>query len=122
VFNTPAGAGLNVALMDFGNRFRLLLNEVDVVAPDHPMPKLPVAQAVWKCRPSFESACAAWIYAGGAHHTGFSQAVTTEMIEDFATIAGIELVVIDADTKLRQFKQELLWNDIAYGLRGGFVC
>jgi L-arabinose isomerase len=121
VFNTPAGAGLNVALMDLGNRFRLLLNEVDVVAPEHPMPKLPVAQAVWKCRPNFEDACASWIYAGGAHHTGFSQAVTTEMIEDFAAIAGIELLIIDADTKVRQFKQEIGWNEVAYGLRNGFV-
>ena len=97
VFNTPAGPALNASLMDFGNRFRLLVNEVDVVQPEQPMPKLPVAQAVWKCRPNFEDACACWIYAGGAHHTGFSQAVTTEMLEDFAAIAGIEFVVIDAD-------------------------
>jgi L-arabinose isomerase len=121
VFNTPPGTALNAALMDFGNRFRLLVNEVDVVAPEHEMPKLPVARAVWKCRPNFEDACAAWIYAGGAHHTGFSQAVTTEMLEDFAAIAGIEVVVIDADTKLRQFKQELLWNETTYGLKGGWV-
>jgi L-arabinose isomerase len=121
VFNTPAGAGLNAALMDFGNHFRLLVNEVDVVKAPHDMPKLPVARALWKCRPNFEDACAAWIYAGGAHHTGFSQAVTTEMLEDFAAIAGIEVVVIDADTKLRSFKQELLWNETAYGLKGGWV-
>jgi L-arabinose isomerase len=122
VFNTPAGPALNASLMDFGNRFRLLINEVDVVKPEQPMPKLPVAQAVWKCRPNFEDACAAWIYAGGAHHTGFSQAVTTEMLEDFAAIAGIETVVIDADTKLRSFKQELVWNDCAYGLKSGWVA
>ena len=84
--------------------------------------RLPVAQAVWKCRPNFEDACAAWIYAGGAHHTGFSQAVTTEMLEDFGAIAGLEVVVIDADTKLRQFKQELAWNDCAYGLKGGWAA
>ena len=122
VFNTPAGPALNASLMDFGNRFRLLINEVDVVAPEHAMPKLPVAQAVWKCRPNFEDACAAWIYAGGAHHTGFSQAVTTEMLEDFAAMAGIETVIIDADTKLRQFKQELMWNDVAYGLKSGWAA
>ena len=122
VFNTPAGPALNASLMDFGNRFRLLINEVDVVAPEHAMPKLPVAQAVWKCRPNFEDACAAWIYAGGAHHTGFSQAVTTEMLEDFAAMAGIETLVIDADTKLRQFKQELAWNDVAYGLKSGWAA
>jgi L-arabinose isomerase len=121
VFNTPAGPALNASLIDMGNRFRLLVNEVDVVTPEQPMPKLPVAQAVWKCRPNFEDACAAWIYAGGAHHTGFSQAVTTEMLEDFATIAGIELVVIDADTKVRQFRQELAWNETAYGLKNGFA-
>lgn len=121
VFNTPAGPALNAALMDFGNRFRLLINEVDTVKPEQPMPKLPVAQAVWKCRPNFEDACAAWIYAGGAHHTGFSHAVTTEMLEDFGTIAGLEVLVIDADTKIRQFKQELVWNDAAYGLKSGWV-
>ena len=122
VFNTPAGPALNAALMDFGNRFRLLINEVDVVTPDQPMPKLPVAQAVWKCRPNFEAACTSWIYAGGAHHTGFSQAVTTEMLEDFAAIAGIEVVIIDADTKVRQLKQELAWNEAAYGLKSGWVA
>jgi L-arabinose isomerase len=121
VFNTPAGPGLNASLIDLGNRFRLLVNEVDVVAPEQPMPKLPVAQAVWKCRPNFEDACASWIYAGGAHHTGFSQAVTTEMLEDFATVADIELVVIDADTKVRQFRQELAWNEVAYGLKNGWA-
>ena len=121
VFNTPVGSALNAALMDFGNRFRLLVNEVDVVKTPQPMPKLPVAQAVWQCRPNFEDACACWIHAGGAHHTGFSQAVTTEMLEDFAAIAGIELVIIDADTRVRQFKQELVWNDAAYGLKCGWV-
>ena len=121
VFNTPAGPAVNAALMDLGNRFRLLISEVEVVKPEQPMPKLPVAQAVWQCRPNFEDACAAWIYAGGAHHTGFSQAVTTEMLEDFAAIAGLETVVIDEDTKLRQFKQELVWNDCAYGLKSGWV-
>jgi L-arabinose isomerase len=120
VFNTPAGPALNASLMDFGNRFRLLVNEVDVVAPEQPMPKLPVAQAVWKCRPNFEDACAAWIYAGGAHHTGFSQSVTTEMLEDFAAIADIELAIIDAKTSVRDFQQQLRNNEIYYALRGGF--
>lgn len=121
VFNTPAGPAVNASLMDLGNRFRLLINEVDVVEPEHSMPKLPVAQAVWKCRPNFQDACSAWIYAGGAHHTGFSQAVTTEVLEDFGAIAGLEVLVIDADTRLRQFKQELAWNDAAYGLKSGWV-
>ncbi len=122
VFDTPAGAGLNASMVHMGNRFRLLVNEVDVVAPEKPLPKLPVARAVWIPKPDLKVGAAAWIYAGGAHHTGFSQAVTTEMIEDFAAMAGIELVVIDADTKLRQFKQELEWNEVAYGLKRGFVA
>jgi L-arabinose isomerase len=121
VFDTPAGRGLNVSLIDMGNRFRLLLNEVDVVAPQKPLPKLPVARALWIPKPNLQVGAAAWIYAGGAHHTGFSQAVTTEMIEDFADIAGLELAVIDATTNLRQFKQQLKWSEVYYGLRGGLV-
>ncbi len=121
VFNTPAGPALNAALMDFGNRFRLLINEVDVVRPEQPMPKLPVAQARLEVPSEFRGRLRCWIYAGGAHHTGFSQAVTTEMLEDFAAIAGLEVVIIDANTKVRQFKQELMWNDCAYGLKSGWV-
>ena len=121
VFDTPAGSGLNASLIDLGNRFRLLVNEVDVVAPDKPMPKLPVARALWTPKPNFADACGCWIYAGGAHHTAFSQAVTTEMLEDFAAIADIELVVIDGETRPRQFKQELAWNEVAYGLKSGWV-
>jgi L-arabinose isomerase len=104
-----------------GNRFRLLLNEVEVVAPLKPLPKLPVARAVWIPEPNLQVGAAAWIYAGGAHHTGFSQAVTSEMIEDFAEIAGLELAVIDASTNLRQFKQQLKWSEVYYGLRSGLV-
>ena len=121
VFNTPAGPGLNASIIDLGNRFRLLLNEVEVVSPDKPLPKLPVARAVWMPKPDLSTSAAAWIYAGGAHHTGFIQAVTTEMIEDFAVMAGVELVVIDADTRLRQFKQELRWDEVYYGLNRGFT-
>ena len=121
VFDTPAGPGLNASIIDLGNRFRLLVNEVEVVAPDKPLPRLPVARAVWMPKPDLPTSAAAWIYAGGAHHTGFSQAVTTEMIEDFAGMAGVELVVIDADTRLRQFKQELRWNEAYYGLHRGFA-
>jgi L-arabinose isomerase len=121
VFDAAPGSAVNAALMDFGNRFRLLINEVDVLAPPHPMPKLPVARAIWQCRPNFKDACAAWLYAGGAHHTGFSRAVTTEMLEDFGAMAGIEVLVIDGETRLRQFKQELAWNEVAYGLKSGWV-
>jgi L-arabinose isomerase len=120
VFDTPAGPGINASVIDLGNRFRLLLNEVEVVPPERPLPRLPVARAVWEPKPDLATSAAAWIYAGGAHHTGFSQAVTTEMIEDFAAMAGVELVVIDADTRLRQFKQELRWNEVYHGLHRGF--
>jgi L-arabinose isomerase len=121
VFDTPAGSGLNASIIDLGNRFRLLVNEVEVVPPQKPLPRLPVARAVWKCKPSLPVAAACWIYAGGAHHTGFSQAVTTEMLEDFAEIAGIELVVIDAKTEVRPFRQELRHNEAYYALRSGLV-
>ena len=119
VFNVAAGPALNASLVDMGNRFRLLVNEVLAVAPIHGLPKLPVARAVWECRPDFKTACAAWIYAGGSHHTAYSYAVTSEHLEDFAEIAGIELIVIDADTRLREFKNELRQNDLYYALAQG---
>jgi L-arabinose isomerase len=122
VFDTPPGPGLNASLIHMGNRFRLLVNEIDVVKPDKPLPKLPVARAVWVPRPNLQVAATAWIHAGGAHHTCFSQSVTTEMLEDFAAIAGVELAVIDADTHIRRFKQELNWNEAYYSLRNGFVA
>jgi len=121
VFDTPAGAAVNASMIDLGNRFRLLVNEVEVVPPDKPLPRLPVARAVWVPKPDLATSATAWIYAGGAHHTGFSQAVTTEMMEDFAAMAGVELVVIDADTRIRQFKQELKWDEVYYGLQRGFI-
>lgn len=121
VFNVPKGPAINASLIDLGNRFRLIVNEVDVVPPQQPLPKLPVARAVWECKPDFKTACAAWIYAGGAHHTAFSQAATTEYIEDLAEIAGVELVVIDAETKLREFKRELRNNELYYHLAPGLT-
>ncbi len=119
VFDAAAGPAINASMIDLGNRFRLLVNEVDAVKPPKPLPKLPVARAVWKCRPDFKTACAAWIHAGGAHHTGFSYAVTTEHMEDFAAMAGIELVVIDAKTTLREFQQALRANELYYHLALG---
>jgi L-arabinose isomerase len=118
VFDAPAGPALNASLIDMGNRFRLLVNEVEAVKPPK-LPKLPVARAVWECRPDFKTACACWILAGGAHHTGFSYAVTSEMLEDFATIAGVELALINADTKLADFKQTLRCNEVYYHLAQG---
>jgi L-arabinose isomerase len=119
VFNTPVGPALNASLIDLGNRFRLIINEVEVVKPDQPMPKLPVAQAVWEPKPDFETACGCWIYAGGAHHTSFTQAVTTEMLENFAEMAGLECLVIGAGTSESEFKKELRWNEVYYHLAHG---
>ncbi len=121
VFNTLTGLATNASLIDMGNRFRLLVNEVDVVAPKQAMPKLPVAQAVWKPRPNLESACASWIYAGGAHHVAFSQAVTSEMLEDFAEMADIEFLLIGEKTTVPEFKKELRWNEAYYALNRGWT-
>ena len=118
VFDAPAGPALNASLIDLGNRFRLIVNEVTAVKTPK-LPKLPVARAVWECKPDFKTACAAWILAGGAHHTGYSYSVTSEMLEDFATIAGIELVLIDAGTRLGDFKQALRNNEVYYHLAQG---
>jgi len=114
VFNAPAGPAINVSLIDMGNRFRMLVNEVDAVEVTEALPKLPVARALWKPKPDMATGCAAWILAGGAHHTVFSQNLTTEQIEDFADIFGVELVVIDGNTNLRQLKNELRWSEGYY--------
>ena len=96
----------------------MIVNEIDVIDPPQPLPELLVARAVWVPRPNLRTAAAAWIDAGGSHHTGFSQALTGEHMEDFAEMAGVEFLPIDASTGLRQFRNELRWNDTAYLLRG----
>lgn len=118
VFTAVNGAALNASIVDLGNRFRMIVNTVDVVQPDEPLPKLPVARAVWLPKPNLAVAAAAWILAGGAHHTGFSQALTVDHLEDFAEIANIEFVLIDDSTQLREFKKELRWNEAYYHLAG----
>lgn len=119
VFDVPAGRGLNASLVDLGNRFRLLVNEVEVAAPPCDLPKLPVARALWSPQPDLKTAAEAWILAGGAHHTGFSQALTPEYLEDYAEMAGIECVFIDRDTRIREFKRELQWNELYHHLAKG---
>ncbi|MGH2344932.1 MAG: L-arabinose isomerase, partial [Chloroflexota bacterium] len=119
VFNTRSGPAVNASLVDLGNRFRMVVNEVDVVPPDKPLLKLPVATAVWAPRPNLKTAAAAWILAGGAHHTGFSQALTAEHLEDFADMADLEFVLIGQDTRLAEFKKELRWNEVYYHLANG---
>jgi L-arabinose isomerase len=120
VFDTLPGPAVNAAIMDMGGRFRMIVNELDVVAPEKPLPKLPVARALWHTRPNLETAASAWILAGGPHHTSFSQAVTTEQLESFAEMAGVEMLVIDDQTRLRDFKNQLRWNEAYYHLAGGF--
>jgi L-arabinose isomerase len=114
VFNVGEGAGLNAALMDMGNRFRLLVNEVEAVSPRASLPKLPVARVLWKPLPNMETACKAWILAGGAHHTCFSQNLDLEILEDFAAMAELELLHIGKETEIRRFKQEIHWNEMYY--------
>lgn len=119
VFNVPSGPAVNASVIDLGNRFRMIVNEVDVVEPAKSLPKLPVARAVWVPRPDLKTGAGAWILAGGAHHTGFSQSVTSEHLADFAEMAGLEFVLIDNDTKVPQFKKELRWNEMYYHLCKG---
>jgi len=114
VFDVQPGQAVNASLVDMGNRFRLIVNDVEVVAPEQPLPRLPVARALWTPQPDLKIAATAWIYAGGAHHTGFSQAINAEVLADFAEIAGIEYLHIDAHTTLHQFKNELRWNEVYY--------
>ncbi|MGA2974149.1 MAG: L-arabinose isomerase [Spirochaetia bacterium] len=119
VFTAAKGPALNASIIDMGTRFRLVVNEVDVVEPDAPLPKLPVARALWIPRPNLKVAAAAWILAGAAHHSGFSQAVTARHMEDFAEMADIECLLIDAKTDVSQFKKELRWNSAYWHLAGG---
>ncbi len=121
VFDTKPGSAVNATLIDLGNRFRMVVNTVEVGPADAPLPKLPVARAVWLPQPNLKVSAAAWIYAGGSHHPVFSQAVTVDHLRDFAEIADVELALIDARTDLNVFKQELRWNDAFYLLRRGLA-
>ena len=114
VFNSAAGPALNASVIDMGNRFRLLVNEVEAVAPQQELPKLPVARVLWKPYPDMHTGCAAWLYAGGAHHTCYSQNLSSEHLEDFAEMAGIEYVRITKGTNLYEFKNMLRWNEMYY--------
>lgn len=115
VFQAHQGEGVAATIVDMGNRFRMIVNEVEVKEPKA-LPKLPVACALWKPMPNFEIGAGAWILAGGTHHSSFSFAVTTDMLEDYAEIADIELLIIDKDTNIRQFRQDLRNNEVYYML------
>lgn len=119
VFDCPAGPAVNACLIDLGSRHRFLVNEVECVAPPHELPKLPVARVLWRPRPDLKTATAAWIHAGGAHHTALSYALTTEHLDDFADMARIELSVIDQATQLRTYRNELRQQDLYYHLAQG---
>ncbi len=119
IFNSPPGNAINVSIMDMGNRFRFVLNEVKAVEPPADLPKLPVARVVWEAKPDLATAAACWIYAGGAHHTGYSQSVTREHIIDFASMAGVELLNIGEGTSVEGIKNEIRWNEMYYHLARG---
>jgi L-arabinose isomerase len=116
VFTADSGPAVVVGLLDTGSRFRFVLNEVDVVAPDAALPHLPVARAVWRPAPDLATAAEGWLYSGAPHHTVFSQALTTEAFVDLAEIAGCELIVIDEGSTVRAIQNELRWNEAAYRL------
>jgi L-arabinose isomerase len=118
VFDSTTGPAVNASIVDMGNRFRIIVNNVDVIPPHEALPKLPVARALWIPRPDLKVGAAAWIHAGGAHHTGFSLSLTEEHLEDFASMANVEYLLIDKDTRLREFKNEIAWNEAAYQTRG----
>jgi L-arabinose isomerase len=120
VFTTKQGTGVAATIIDMGNRFRLIVNQVDCIK-SKPLPKLPVASALWIPQPNFEIGAASWILAGGTHHSSFSFSITQEFLEDYAEIAGIEMIVIDKDTTISNFKKELRMNDIYYMLNKALV-
>ena len=114
VFEAATGKGINASIIDMGNRLRMIVNLVEIVKPDEALPKLPVARAMWRPLPDLKTAAMAWILAGGAHHTGFSQSVQAEHLEDFAEIANLEFLQIDQNTSISEFKKELKWNSFLY--------
>jgi L-arabinose isomerase len=119
VFDADPGPATVVGLADLGDRFRLVANEIDVIAPPEPLPKLPVARAVWRPQPSLSTSAESWLTAGGPHHTAMTSSLTREHLTDFAEMLGVELLVIDADTTTRQFTKEMRWNQAYYRLAQG---
>jgi L-arabinose isomerase len=119
VFDSQTGAAVCASIVDMGQRFRIIANVVDVIPTEAPLPKLPVARALWIPRPSLKVAAEAWIYAGGAHHTGFGYSVTAEHLRDFADMASIEFLLIDENTRTHEFQKELRWNDLYYHMAKG---
>jgi L-arabinose isomerase len=119
VFDAAPGSGVVLGIADLGERFRLVANAVEVVPPDQPLPKLPVARAVWRPDPSLRTSTEAWLTAGGPHHTVLSTALTAEHLDDLAEMTRTELVLIDADTTVRSLIRELRWNAAYHRLAAG---
>jgi L-arabinose isomerase len=120
VFTAAPGKGVNASVVDMGNRFRLIVNEMNVIEPQHSLPKLPVARALWLPEPNLKVAATAWIHAGGAHHTALSCALTPEHLENFAEMTGMECLLIGSQTTISGFVKELRWNDVYYHAANGF--
>jgi len=118
VFTASSGSALNASVVNLGNRFRLIVNQVNVVRPEHPLPKLPVARAIWIPEPDLKIAATAWILSGGAHHTALSLGLSPQHLEDFAEMADIECLLIDHNTTVENFKKELKWNRVYYHFLG----
>ncbi len=119
IFTAPAGPGVCASLIDLGHRFRMIVSKVDAVKPPADLPKLPVARVLWDPKPNLKVAAKSWILAGGAHHSVFSQALTAEYVEDYCEMAGIEFLLIDEQTEVRKFKEELRLGEIYYHLAKG---
>lgn len=114
VFTSKTGSAIATSLIDLGNRFRLIINEVDCKKTEKSMPKLPVATAFWTPKPDLATGAEAWILAGGAHHTAFSYDITAEQMGDWAAAMGIEAVYIDGETRIRDFKRDLQLGSLFY--------
>jgi L-arabinose isomerase len=119
VFTAPPGRALNVGMIDLGDRLRLIANEVELVDPDESLPRLPVARAVWRPQPDLATSAAAWLTAGGPHHTVLTTQYGVEVLSDLARIAGLELLVIDERTRSDDFEKELRWNQAYHHLARG---
>jgi L-arabinose isomerase len=120
IFDSNTGEAVAASLIEVGDRFRLIVNEVEVIPTEAPLPKLPVARAFWTPKPDLKTAASAWILAGGAHHTSFSFDVTSAQLLDFAEMLDVEILLINDSTKIGEFKKELRWNEVFYALSRGF--
>jgi L-arabinose isomerase len=120
VFTSQSGPAVNASIVDMGDHLRMIVNPVNVILPDEPLPKLPVARALWIPEPDLKTGATSWILAGGAHHTGFSLSLSAKHLEDYAEMAGLEYVLIDSGTTVASIKKELRWNELYYRISGMF--